>query len=95
MKHVISSLRAKELVKNGAQLIDVRSETEYGQGCLPGAANLPISKLVEMSVSLDPSIPIIVYCRTGGRSAKAKEIMEKQGFSSVHNIGSMTNFLND
>lgn len=95
MKHVISSLEAKELVKNGAQLIDVRTETEYGQGCLPGAANLPIAILEQRTASLDPNIPIIVYCRTGGRSAKAQEIMEKQGFSAVHNFGSMTNFVSD
>ena len=92
MVELISSLKARELVDKGAQLIDVRTEVEYQQGCLPGAENLPVAALERLSVSLDQSKALIVYCRTGGRSAKAKQILDKQGFASVHNIGSMTNF---
>ena len=92
MVELISSLKARELVDKGAQLIDVRTEVEYQQGCLPGAENLPVAALERLSASLDQSKALIVYCRTGGRSAKAKQILDKQGFASVHNIGSMTNF---
>jgi len=95
MSNVISSLEARKLVKKGAQLIDVRTETEYRQGCLPGAENLPVSMLEKLSSGLDHSKAFIVYCRTGGRSAQAKQILDKQGFSAVHNIGSITNFLNE
>jgi len=95
MSHVISFMQAKELVKNGAQLIDVRTESEFGQGCLPGATNFPVASLAQELDNLDHEKDFIVYCRTGGRSAKAQALMEKHGFSSVHNIGSMTNFLND
>ncbi|MDH3326019.1 MAG: rhodanese-like domain-containing protein [Gammaproteobacteria bacterium] len=92
MSNVISSLEARELVKKGAKLIDVRTEVEYSQGCLPGAENLPVAALEQLSSVLDQSKALIVYCRTGGRSAKAKSILDRQGFSCVHNIGSMVNF---
>lgn len=95
MSNVISSFEARELVKKGAQLIDVRTEIEYRQGCLPGAENLPVGNLAQLSSGLDQTKALIVYCRTGGRSAQAKQILDDQGFPSVHNIGSMVNFLND
>ena len=95
MSNVISSLKARELVEKGAQLIDVRTEVEYSQGCLPGATNLPVTSLEHLSSKLDQSKALIVYCRTGGRSAQAKQILDNQGFSTVHNIGSMANFSND
>ncbi len=95
MSNLISSLKARELVAQGAQLIDVRTEVEFKQGSLPGAANLPVNSLEQGVSGLDQNKPLIVYCRTGGRSAKAKQILDGQGFSSVHNIGSMSNFLND
>ena len=92
MSNVISSLKARELVEKGAQLIDVRTEVEYKQGCLPGAENLPVSTIEKLAAGLDQTKALIVYCRTGGRSAKAKQILDKKGFASVHNIGSMANF---
>jgi len=95
MGNIISSLKARELVEKGAQLIDVRTAVEFSQGCLPGAANLPVATIEQQASNLDQNKAVIVYCRTGGRSAQAKQILDSKGFSSVHNIGSMINFLND
>ncbi len=92
MSNVISSLKARELVEKGAQLLDVRTTGEYNQGCLQGAENFPVSSLEKLSAGLDHTKSFVVYCRTGGRSAQAKQILDSQGFSAVHNIGSMTNF---
>jgi len=92
MSDVISSLEARELLKKGAKLIDVRTAGEFEQGSLPGAENLPVHALERLAAGLDHTKAFIVYCRTGGRSAQAKQILDKQGFVAVHNIGSMTNF---
>jgi len=77
----------------GAQLIDVRTESEFKQYAAPGARNFPVKFLGTKADSLDTRKPVIVYCRTGGRSAKAQQLLEKIGFQHVHNAGSIHNYL--
>lgn len=79
----------------GAQLIDVRSEVEFNQGAAPGARNLPIHNLQAGAGKLDIKKPVIVYCRTGGRSAKAQQLLKKFGFAQVHNAGALHNYLSE
>lgn len=54
------------------RLIDVRSEGEFAQGIIPGGEFMPLHtiplKLDELKASTDP---IVFYCRSGNRSAKA------------------------
>ena len=95
MIQIISSSEAKNLMAQGAQLIDVRSETEFNQGAAPGAKNLPIQNLKSGVADLDTKKPVIVYCRTGGRSAKAQQLLQGFGFQNVHNAGAMYNYLSD
>ena len=95
MIHIISSSQAKTLMAQGAQLIDVRSEGEFRQGAAPGAKNLPIQKLKSKVGDLDAKKPVIVYCRTGGRSAKAQQLLLGIGFQQVHNAGALHNYLSD
>lgn len=95
MIQIISSSEAKSLMAQGAQLIDVRSEAEFRQGAAPGARNLPIQKLEATAADLDVKKPVIVYCRTGGRSAKAQQLLQGIGFQHVHNAGALHNYLSD
>ena len=95
MIQIISSSEAKSLMAQGAQLIDVRSETEFNQGAAPGAQNFPIQKLQANATGLDTKKPVIVYCRTGGRSARAQQLLQGFGFQQVHNAGAMHNYLSD
>jgi len=91
MNHVISAEQAKILMDKGAQLLDVRSELEFKQGAKPGALNIPLPKLPHNAKNMDTSKPVIVYCRTGGRSAQAQMLLENMGFQNVHNAGSLNN----
>lgn len=88
----VSSVDAKKLVEDGARLVDVRTPAEFAQGHLPGALNLSVSNLAALSKELgnDKSTPVVVYCRSGARSGRAKRYLEQQGFTSVHNLGPMT-----
>jgi len=95
MIEIISSTQAKMLMEQGAQLIDVRSESEFEQGAAPGAKNFPIKKLSKQVQDLDAKKPVIVYCRTGGRSAEAEKFLKGIGFTHVHNAGSIYNYLSD
>ena len=53
----------QELVRRGAQLVEVLPKEEYEEEHLPGAINIPLRKLdKEARERLDPQRPVIVYC---------------------------------
>ena len=70
------------------QVIDVRRPDEYQQGHIEGAVNIDyFSKDFKERLSkLDKKTPVYVYCRSGGRSAKAMQIMKAMGFEKVYNL---------
>lgn len=88
----ISCSEAKTLIEQGAQLVDVRSQLEFQQGCLPGAQCFPLEVLAGALNKLEKDKPVVVYCRTGRRSHMAKSFLESAGFGSVHNLGSAQNY---
>jgi rhodanese-related sulfurtransferase len=82
---------ARKLVAAGARLLDVRSPEEYAHGHLPGALNVPVQELDRRLAEVGPADrDLVVYCRSGHRSARATEILRQHGFSKVHNLGPMT-----
>ena len=86
----VSSSDARVLVENGALLVDVRSEGEYADGGIEGSINIPIQELASRMDELgDKNREIVVYCQSGGRSAMAKRLLESNGFSKVHDLGSI------
>lgn len=87
----ISGDRARELVAEGARLVDVRSPEEFAAGHLPGAVNIPVQELAERTTELHPtSTPVILYCRSGARSSRAARLLGRAGFDVVHNLGAMS-----
>lgn len=55
--------RVQELLRDGAQLVEVLPAEEYDDEHLPGAVNLPLKELdAETAGRLDRSKPVIVYC---------------------------------
>lgn len=84
---------AREMVANGAQLVDVRSPQEYGQGALPGSLNVPLQVIQLADQHLDKAKPVIVYCASGMRSEQAKGVLSQMGFDAVHNLGSVNKYL--
>jgi rhodanese-related sulfurtransferase len=86
----ISSARAHELVAAGALLIDVRSESEFASGHVPGATNVPLGSLsADASTLAGKGKPIVVYCASGIRSAGAKRILRGAG-AEVYDLGAMS-----
>ena len=77
-------LREIELEEVGTQtqLIDVRLPDEFRAGHLPDAINLPLARLREMAVQLDPSRVCAVYCDSGRRSASATYLLCERGFDA-------------
>ncbi|MBX7100574.1 MAG: rhodanese-like domain-containing protein [Myxococcaceae bacterium] len=77
-----------------AVLLDVRTPDEFRERHLGGAVNLPVQALEarEAEVPAKPDQDVIVYCRSGHRSARAAELLKARGFSKVHDLGSMSNW---
>jgi rhodanese-related sulfurtransferase len=82
------------LVKNGAQIVDVRTPGEYQSGHIRGSINIPLQVLGSKLNVLDKSKPIITCCASGMRSASAKSILLQKGFSEVYNGGGWTSLQN-
>ena len=78
------------LVKNGAQIVDVRTPGEYQSGHIKGSKNIPLQVLGSKLNVLDKSKPVITCCASGMRSASAKSMLLQKGFSEVYNGGGWT-----
>lgn len=75
-------------VTPGAQLIDVRTPEEFMDGHLESAKNLNFydDLFAKNLESLDKNSPVFVYCKSGGRSSNAMNLMKEKGFSEVYNL---------
>lgn len=77
----------RELLKNGAQIIDVRTKGEFQSGHIKGAINIPLQSLESNLNKIKKDKPVITCCASGMRSASAKGILKSNGFKEVHNGG--------
>ena len=77
----------KELVKNGAQIVDVRTPAEYSSGSIPNSKNIPLQQLVSEMKKLDLKKPVITSCASGMRSSSAKIILKQNGFEAYNGGG--------
>ena len=68
------------------QLIDVREPHEYQICRIPQARLIPLGELPKRLHEIDRSRPIVVHCKTGGRSAKAADLLRRNGFTNVLNM---------
>lgn len=87
MMQAYSCDQVRQLLDGGAQLLDVRTPMEFMQGALPGAVNIPVQALGSALDILDPGRPVLVYCRSGQRSAYGKMWLQSMGFGEVHDLG--------
>lgn len=66
----------KQLVKDGAVIVDVRSPGEYQQGHLKPSVNIPLEK-VSASVQKYKNKTVITVCRSGARSRAAQQLFQQ------------------
>ncbi|MFN5620672.1 MAG: rhodanese-like domain-containing protein [Flavobacteriales bacterium] len=77
----------RELMKQGAQIIDVRTGAEYKSGHIKGSMNIPLQVISSQLGKIKKDKPVITCCASGMRSASAKSILKSHGFTEVHNGG--------
>lgn len=89
---VISPDKARDLMASDPKIIllDVRTKEEFADGHIPGAVLLPYDAITEKTARM--AIPskervIIVYCRSGRRSAIAAETLKDLGYRTVWDLG--------
>lgn len=87
---LISPEAARQSLRNGALVIDVRSPGEYGSGHLPGTVNVPLGELSARigNIAPDKNRVILLHCLSGGRSGMAVGTLKSLGYSNAHNLGS-------
>ena len=79
----------QELVNlEGMQLVDVRTPSEFVEGHVPNAQNIDFwdANFDENIEKLDKSKPIIVYCKSGGRSAKCASKLAAKDFEKIYDL---------
>jgi rhodanese-related sulfurtransferase len=87
----VSGAEGRALVGAGATLLDVRSPAEFAAGHLDGAVLVPVDELGARLAEVPRDRPVVVYCRSGGRSARAAALLAAAGYE-VHDLGAMASW---
>lgn len=79
----------KQILADGAVLVDVRTQSEVESGSLAGAIHLPHGQILELpeKAAVNKDTPIVLYCRSGHRSGLATKALNDAGYTNVHNGG--------
>lgn len=91
IKNGISAMLAREPLPENAVLLDVRNHKEFAKGIVENSICIPVGELqakqAELVRQCKLDTPIIVYCASGGRAARAKKLLTKMGYKQVVNGG--------
>lgn len=94
--HKITAEEAKEMMDTNSDIIilDVRTIEEYNAGHIENAILIPDYEIEEKAeeVLTDKSAEILVYCRSGNRSASASISLTELGYTNVFDFGGIINW---
>lgn len=78
----------QKLIAEGVQLVDVRTPEEFTSGHIANAVNININdaNFQTKIATLDKSKPVLVYCKSGGRSGRASSILKEIGFTNITDL---------
>jgi rhodanese-related sulfurtransferase len=93
----ITTQELRERIEKGENLhiVDVREQWEFDEANLNGLL-IPLGELPNRLSEIDPwkNEEIIIHCKSGGRSGRAKEFLKTQGYENVRNLlGGITEYL--
>jgi adenylyltransferase/sulfurtransferase len=78
----ITPTELKQRLDNGddIQIVDVREDNEVAIGRLPNSIHIPLGQILAHMNDIDPARETVVHCKSGGRSARAIEVLQRSGF---------------
>ncbi|MBI5242153.1 MAG: hypothetical protein HY922_00550 [Elusimicrobia bacterium] len=82
----VEELNAKLDARQTFTLLDVREPCEHARSSLPGSKLIPLAELPGRFGELRPLDEIVVFCRSGRRSAEAVKILKGKGFAKSFNL---------
>jgi len=75
-----------EIIGKQVQLVDVRTREEYESGHIDDALNFNVidhATFLRQIKALDKDQPVYLYCKMGGRSNRASQVLKEQGFTKI------------
>lgn len=83
----VSVEEAARRLANGVRLLDVREQNEWDEAHIEGTELMPMSTINDWYADVEPGAEILVFCRSGSRSAKvAHALITQAGFTNVTNV---------
>ena len=82
----VNADKVRELVENGAYIIDVREKYEYDYGHIKSAVNIPLSELRKRIDEIPKDRSVYFHCRSGQRSYNAIVALQQLGYNNLYNI---------
>ncbi|HLS09440.1 rhodanese-like domain-containing protein [Lentibacillus sp.] len=90
MKQIDMKELAKKVKNNESfNVIDVREDDEVVQGKIPGAKHIPLGEVPHRLDEIEKNKHYYMVCRSGGRSGRASEFLEEQGYDVTNVDGGM------
>lgn len=74
---------------------DVRTAEEYAAGHIPGAINIPYDVIGSQIPVKEKDTTIVVYCRSGNRSGRARATLESLGYFNIADFGAVSKWRSD
>jgi len=91
----ITAEEAKAMIdSNDVIILDVRTQEEYDSGHIENAVLLPVTEISDKSKDIltDKDAKILVYCRSGNRSANAVKNLIEMGYTDVYDFGGINSW---
>jgi len=77
-------------IRSGAKVIDVRTSEEFQDGHYPSAINIPVGEIAgRLSEIGEKTLPVVLYCASGARSAAAARLLKTSGYVDIINAGGL------
>ncbi len=74
-------------------LIDVRTPEEFASGHIAGAINISVETIANRLNEIPQGQTLVLYCRSGNRSAQAAQILAEAGYTDIHDLGGINDWV--